>query len=49
MRYKSPAAFGLKDMALEPLYKRVTTFMTQTKAGTGPTIQDLQGVMRDVY
>ena len=49
VRCKSPVAFGLKNMDLEARHKRVTTFMTQTKAGTGPTIEDLQELWEERF
>ena len=39
----------LKDIDLEALHQRVTTFMTQTKPGTGPTSEDLQRAMGDTF
>jgi antitoxin component of RelBE/YafQ-DinJ toxin-antitoxin module len=39
----------LKDIDLEALHQRVLAFMAETKAGTDPTIEELQPVMGERF
>ena len=39
----------LKTVDLEALHERVLSFMTETKPGTGPSIEELQRAMGDRF
>ena len=39
----------LKDIDLDALHQRVLEFMSNTKSGTGPTIEDLEQTLGDRF